>query len=120
MNVCLRAPAAAALTVSSFYCPSLSVPIILGYSEIVTYTAACILNEGFRPVLKVMEVMGVTIGQTARDYADTVDNAHILRTEKTAEANCKEARTLRMALKAAENDNLEETEGLLYAPGIVD
>lgn len=88
--------------------------------EIATYTAACIFNEGFLPVLKVMEVMGVTIGQTARDYADTVDNARILRAEKTTEANCKEARTLRRALKAAENDKFEETEGLLYAPGIAD
>lgn len=67
-----------------------------------------------------MEVMGVTIGQTARDYANIVDNARILRAEKTAKANCKEARTLRRAVKAAENDNFEETEGLLYAPGIAD
>ncbi|GFY54339.1 hypothetical protein TNIN_122241 [Trichonephila inaurata madagascariensis] len=67
-----------------------------------------------------MEVMAVTIGQTTRDYANTVDNARILRTEKTAEANCKEARTLQRALKAAENDNFEETEGLLYAPGVSD
>ncbi|GFW80478.1 nudt9 [Trichonephila clavipes] len=40
--------------------------------------------------------------------------------KKTAEANCKEARTLRRALKAAEKDNFEKTEGLLYAPGIAD
>jgi len=43
-----------------------------------------------------------------------------LRAEKTAKANCKEARTLRRAVKAAENDNFEETEGLLYASGIAD
>lgn len=67
--------------------------------EIATYTAACIFNEGFLLVLKIMEVIGVTIGQTARDYADTVDNARILRAEKTVEANCKEARTSRRALK---------------------
>ncbi|GFX44781.1 hypothetical protein TNCV_1826431 [Trichonephila clavipes] len=71
-----------------------------------------IFNESFQPV-KVMEVMDVTICQTARDYVDTVDYARILRAEKTAEANCKEARTLRRDLKAAENDNFEETEGFL-------
>ncbi|GFS88834.1 uncharacterized protein TNCV_1000441 [Trichonephila clavipes] len=60
--------------------------------------------------------MGVTKGQTARDYLDTIDSARFLRAEKTAEANCKEAITLRRALKAAEKDNFEETEGLLYAP----
>ncbi|GFY36197.1 hypothetical protein TNCV_4845691 [Trichonephila clavipes] len=71
--------------------------------EIATYTAACIFNEGFLAVLIVMEVMGVTIGQTATDYADTVDNARILRVEKIAEANYKEAGTLHKALKVAEN-----------------
>ncbi|GFW69647.1 hypothetical protein TNCV_489911 [Trichonephila clavipes] len=67
-----------------------------------------------------MEVMGVTIGQTARDYADTIDNVRILRAEKTTEANRKEARTLCRVLKAVENDNFGEREGLLYAPGIDD
>ncbi|XP_015176910.1 PREDICTED: uncharacterized protein LOC107066621 [Polistes dominula] len=33
------------------------------------------------------------IGQTARNYVDTVDNARILRAKKTTEANSKEART---------------------------
>ncbi|GFX33921.1 hypothetical protein TNCV_911251 [Trichonephila clavipes] len=59
-----------------------------------------------------MVVIGITIGQTARDCADTIDNARILRAEKTPEATCKEARTLRRALNAAEN-NFEETERLL-------
>ncbi|GFY18295.1 hypothetical protein TNCV_2047011 [Trichonephila clavipes] len=36
-------------------------------SEIATYTAACSFNKGFLPVLKVIEVMGVTTGQIARD-----------------------------------------------------
>ncbi|GFQ66257.1 uncharacterized protein TNCT_423171 [Trichonephila clavata] len=85
--------------------------------EIATYTADCIFNRGVLPVLK---VMGVTISQTARDNADTVDNARILRAEKTAEANCKEHRTLRRAFKAHENDNFKETEGMLYVPGIAD
>ncbi|GFQ80742.1 hypothetical protein TNCT_406341 [Trichonephila clavata] len=69
------------------------------------------------PGLKVIEVMGVTIGQTARDCADTVDNTRILRAEANCkelglEANCKEARTLHRALKAADNYNFEEMGGL--------
>ncbi|KAL3278930.1 hypothetical protein HHI36_016448 [Cryptolaemus montrouzieri] len=61
-----------------------AVHIIIGKNvlEIATYTAACIFNEGFPPVLKTMEVMGVTIGQTVKDYADIVDNAWILRRKK--------------------------------------
>ncbi|GFX72343.1 hypothetical protein TNCV_1252971 [Trichonephila clavipes] len=74
--------------------------------------AALKAQDCFLPVLKVIEAMGITIGQTARNCADTIDNASILRAEKTADANSKEARTLRRALKAAENDN--------YAPGITD
>jgi len=38
--------------------------------------------------------------------------------ERTAATNSKEARIFRRAMKAAENDLFEETEGLLYAPGI--
>ncbi|GFY51415.1 uncharacterized protein TNIN_254611 [Trichonephila inaurata madagascariensis] len=80
--------------------------------EIATYTASCIFNEGFIPVLKAIE--------GTRHYADTVDNARILRAEKTVEANCKEIRTLRRALKTVENDNFVETDELLYATGIAD
>ncbi|GFY20917.1 hypothetical protein TNCV_3989611, partial [Trichonephila clavipes] len=53
-----------------------------------------------------MEIVGVTRGQTARD---TVDKTRILRAEKSAEANCKEAAILHSALKADEN-NFEEAE----------
>ena len=63
--------------------------------------AACIFNEGFLPVLKIMETMGVTIGSTARNYSDVVDNARILKANKNAEINSKEARTVRRALRAA-------------------
>lgn len=58
--------------------------------EIATLTAACIFNEGFLPVLKIMELMGVTIGQTARNYSDSVDNARTLKANKNAELNTKE------------------------------
>ncbi|GFR28660.1 hypothetical protein TNCT_598441 [Trichonephila clavata] len=78
------------------------------------------LMKLFLPVFKVIQVMGVTIRQKSKDYANTVDNARILRVEKTAEATCKEARALHRALKTAENENFEETEGLLYTPGIAD
>jgi len=62
--------------------------------------------------------MGMQLGQTARDFADTYDAARISDAERTAAINSKEARILRRAMKAAENDFFEETERLLYAPGI--
>ncbi|GFY67327.1 hypothetical protein TNIN_156081, partial [Trichonephila inaurata madagascariensis] len=67
-----------------------------------------------------IEVMDITKGQTARDYAVTIDNARNLRAEKTAEINYKEARTLFRALKAVENNKFEETKGLLNVPDIAD
>ncbi|KAL3284566.1 hypothetical protein HHI36_018723 [Cryptolaemus montrouzieri] len=68
--------------------------------KIATYTAAFIFNEDFLPVLKIMEMMGVTIGQTASDCEDNVENARISRAEKTAEANAKRPEPL----KAADNN----------------
>ncbi|GFW74177.1 hypothetical protein TNCV_4177211 [Trichonephila clavipes] len=79
------------------------------YAKVPFSVTPLFLNEGFLPV-KVMEVMGFTKGPTDKDYDDTIDNARILRAEKTTEAN----RTWRRALKAAENDKFEETEGLLH------
>ena len=45
--------------------------------EIATYTSACVFNEGFNTVLKIMEVMGVTIGPAALQIARRHDNARI-------------------------------------------
>lgn len=46
--------------------------------EIATYAAVCISNEGFEPILKIMEVMGVTIGPDALRFATT--NVYALST----------------------------------------
>ncbi|KYN06784.1 hypothetical protein ALC62_02265 [Cyphomyrmex costatus] len=87
--------------------------------EIAAWTTACTFNEGFLPVLKIMETMGVTIGPHARAYANMYDS-RISTTEKNAVFTSKEARIARRSQKVAQNDNYEETEGLLYAPGIAD
>ncbi|XP_043471610.1 uncharacterized protein LOC122504522 [Leptopilina heterotoma] len=88
--------------------------------EIATLTAACTFNEGFMPILKIMEVMGVQIGTNGMNYAKKYNELRIRRAEKKASETSKQARSSRRADRVAENDAYEETEGLLYAPGIAD
>ncbi|KYN11371.1 hypothetical protein ALC57_16474 [Trachymyrmex cornetzi] len=88
--------------------------------EIAAWTAAYTFNESFLSVLKIMETMGVTIGPHARAYANMYNNSRISTAEKNAAFTSKEARIARRSQKVAQNDDYEETEGLLYAPGIAD
>ncbi|GFY67817.1 hypothetical protein TNIN_90141 [Trichonephila inaurata madagascariensis] len=83
---------------------------------ILTFNGLMVISKALKQ--RFNSVMDVTINQTA--YADSVDNARILRAERTAEANCKEAKTVHRAFKAAKNNDVKETEGLLYAPLIAD
>ena len=88
--------------------------------EIVTCTAVCIFNEGFMRVLKIMDVIGVEIGPRAVVYAELYNTRRIKRAEKATSEVSKASRISRREEKVAENDAYEETEGLLYIPGIDD
>ncbi|KYN07197.1 hypothetical protein ALC62_01863 [Cyphomyrmex costatus] len=50
--------------------------------EIATFLAVIILNEGFLPILKLMDVMRVTIDQQAEMYAHSRNEACIRRSER--------------------------------------
>ena len=88
--------------------------------EIAAFTAACIFNEGFFPVLKILEVMDVTLGPCAVAFAKSYNKSRIAKAENATAMSSKEARKSRRADKVAENDAYEEDEGILYAPGIDD
>jgi len=88
--------------------------------EIAAWTAACTFNEGFTSVLKIMEVMGAQIGRNAMAYAIACDDHRITHAEHGTSEAAKVARASRRSEKVAENDAYEETEGLLYAPGVAD
>lgn len=60
--------------------------------KIACLTAACIFNEGFSPVLKIMEVMGITIGQTAMQFATMRDQHRIVRANRRSTEASKEGR----------------------------
>ncbi|XP_018403393.1 PREDICTED: uncharacterized protein LOC108780253 isoform X1 [Cyphomyrmex costatus] len=92
---------------------------ILCDSQIVTisaYLAACIFNEGFKPILKIMQTMGITIGPYADLFASKRDTER-LREAMTLESV--EENVLYKNEELQEPQHFEEVEGLLYGPGII-
>ncbi|GIY05118.1 uncharacterized protein CDAR_120911 [Caerostris darwini] len=88
--------------------------------EIATFFAVSIFNEGFIPILKILDVMGITIGPEANAFAARRDEARIERSElRTSEAS-KEGRTARLHQRTSENEHFEVKEGFLYEAGIAD
>ncbi|XP_071574866.1 uncharacterized protein [Temnothorax nylanderi] len=88
--------------------------------NIATYLATCIFNEGLKPILKIMSIMGVTIGPNAYEYACARDANRIKDAERLSSIHSIEARMARQNKRLQEQVNFEETEGLLYGPGIAD
>lgn len=88
--------------------------------DIANYLAVVIFNEGFRPILKIMDVLGIKIGPNAKQYAECRDNERIEQSERRASAASKEARAARREASAAQNSFFEAEEGGLYGPGIAD
>ena len=67
-----------------------------------------------------MEDLGMQVGPKSMAYAQTYNDHRIMRAEKETSDASKLARSSRRVEKLAENDVFEETEELLYAPGIAD
>lgn len=88
--------------------------------DIAAYCAACTFNEGFKAILKIMDVMGITIGPYADQLAQDRDERRIYKANRQSTGDSKEARTARRKAKSAENDDFEKTEGILYGAGIAD
>ncbi|GIX99045.1 hypothetical protein CDAR_519051 [Caerostris darwini] len=87
--------------------------------EIATF-AVSIFNEGLIPILKILDVMGITIGPEANAFAARRDEARIERSgTRTSEAS-KEGRTARLHQRTSENEHFEVEEGFLYETGIAD
>jgi len=86
--------------------------------EISAYLAACMCNEGYQPVLKCMEIMGITLGPKAVEFAEQNDRTRI----RTANhrSSSKEARTSRRKARSAQEDSFDQAEGVLYGAGIAD
>ena len=72
------------------------------------------------PILKIMESMGVQVDPKSMAYAQTYNDYRIMTAETETSDASKLVRSTRRAEKLAENNVFEETECLLYAPGIAD
>jgi len=88
--------------------------------EIATFFAVSIFNEGFIPILKILDVMGITIGPEANAFAARRDEARIERSELRTSKASKEGRTARLNQRTSENEHFEVEEGFLYGAGIAD
>ncbi|XP_046588571.1 uncharacterized protein LOC124293108 [Neodiprion lecontei] len=88
--------------------------------EISAYIAVGIVNDGFSSILTIMNALDIVVGTNCRVFAETSDEARIVRQNRLSLSETKEARTARKKQLAVENQLFEEEEGLLYAPGIAD
>ncbi|XP_066590769.1 uncharacterized protein [Prorops nasuta] len=86
--------------------------------ELATYLAVLIFNEGFQPILKIMEIMGADIGINAQGFVHNRDNSRIERSEKRISDFVKQARISNREEKNELRHFYEEEEGVLYGPGI--
>ena len=86
--------------------------------QISTFLVICIFNEGFIPVLKILSVMGITIGPEAHAFAVRRDEVRIERSELRASEASKEAKTARLHERTSENEQFEIEEGFLYRAGM--
>lgn len=91
--------------------------------EIGVQVSLAIFNEGRMTLLKMMELMGCTIGPIAYNYVQRIDDLRISKADKASTAATKDAR---LARKEAQNESQREEETamdsgiLLYGPGIAD
>ena len=84
------------------------------------FLSAIIFNEGWTPILRLMEVMGIVIGPQANAAADARDHVRVRKAEVVHTAASKEGRLSRRMEQSAQNEFFEEEESGLYGPGIAD
>ncbi|XP_044581963.1 uncharacterized protein LOC123263348 [Cotesia glomerata] len=88
--------------------------------QIANYLAVAIFNEGYLPILKMMELMGITVGTEAHSFAIRRNEVRIERSELRVTAASKEGRTARLAERTSQNIEYEVEEGPMYGSGIAD
>ena len=88
--------------------------------QISIFLAVCIFNEGFIPILKILNVMRITIDPEAHAFAVRQKEVRIEHSELRVSEVSKEARTARLHKRTSENEHFEVEEGFLYRAGIAD
>ncbi|EZA54491.1 hypothetical protein X777_05746 [Ooceraea biroi] len=85
--------------------------------EIVAYIAACIFNNG---ILQIMNIMGISLGPNAHQYAAREDDRRIAQAEARAQEQTKETRIRRRQQNLDDIGIASTAEDLYYEPGIDD
>ena len=85
--------------------------------ELAYFLAVTTFNDGFYAILKMLQVMDVTIGRIAKEYAMEKHGHRINQAELRHKASSKEGRTARRKALASQQALFEEEEGPLYGPG---
>jgi len=67
-----------------------------------------------------MEVMGITLGPKAVEFAEQNDRTRIRTANHRSSEASKEARTSRRKARSAQEDSFDQAEGVLYGAGIAD
>ncbi|KYN05239.1 hypothetical protein ALC62_03858 [Cyphomyrmex costatus] len=88
--------------------------------EIAAYCAACTFNEGHQPLLKITEVMDITIGQEAATFVQKHNEARNAQFNRRTSDASKDRRTAIRNERMEENAVYDEVEGIMYAAGIAD
>lgn len=88
--------------------------------DIAATIAVCIYNDGLSSILKIMEVLGITIGPNCYNFCAEADARRIYFWERSLTDAAKEARvSLQSARKEQKEKNIN-LEGQLYGAGIAD
>jgi len=72
--------------------------------EIATQIAACIFNEGHRPILKIFETMGCFLGPESLRSVEEYDNARVRRVDQRSSDASKQVRITRKEARAVEDE----------------
>ncbi|KAL7304304.1 hypothetical protein TKK_0003104 [Trichogramma kaykai] len=92
----------------------------LSVTEIAVQISLATFNEGRITLLKMMKIMGCTIGRYAYDYALRKDDERIAIAEKATKAATKEGRIKHKERQQDEQMEYERSGLLLYGAGIAD
>ena len=88
--------------------------------EIAVDCAACTFNKGFQPLLKIMETMGVSVGEEVANLARRQNENRIFKSKRCSSECSKEQRMALEIAKMEKNQSYEKAEELIYGAGIAD
>ena len=88
--------------------------------ETASYIAAILFNEGYSAILKIIKLLNLKIGLQTKNCADMHDSVRMNWQARRTLQSTKEGRPARKIQKLQKQQYFQESQGILYAPGIAD